>query len=131
MFEKKLEQRDEQIKQVEQKLDEQGQEFQEQLGGQQKEIQKQLQQREEQIMKVQKVIEEKTSRSKYCKQSTINCNSRLKGTPKKWSTKCSRNQISVSHLMTSHSGTINRRRQGMVTLPVHTCTHILGGTSLY
>ena len=58
VFEKKLVEKDEQVKHVEQKLEKQGQEFQEQLGGQQKEFQKQLQQRDDQIRKVQLKNEE-------------------------------------------------------------------------
>ena len=49
MFEKKLEEKDEQVKRVEQKLETQGEEFEEKLGGQQIEFQKQLQQRDDQI----------------------------------------------------------------------------------
>ena len=58
VFENKLEQKDKQIKRIEQKLEKQGQEFQEQLGGQQKEFQQQLQQRDDQIRKVQLKNEE-------------------------------------------------------------------------
>ena len=56
-FEKKLVEKDEQVKHVEQKLEKQGQEFQEQLGGQQKEFQQQLQQKNDQIRKVQEQVQ--------------------------------------------------------------------------